>query len=375
MTKSTPRVAFLLYAMYGGGIERVMLTLFKELIKYPIAIDLVLIEKAGNLLSEVPPEVRIIELPGAKNYGRLRRVLPLMRYLRQEKPTVLLAHFTQYNVIAPIAKLLARTPLRIILVEHLGFAPLEDHHSNNPNERVGLVNFLRRVFYRRADVVAAVSQGLAQQLDAHLRFKPGHVQVLYNPVVDETLLLKAQASLDHPWFQSGQPPVFLGVGRLMPQKDFSTLIQAFAIFRQKQQARLVILGEGDERQKLQDEIKELNLEEDVSLPGFTDNPYAYMSRASAFVLSSQFEAFGLVVAEALACGCQVISTDCPYGPNEILQSGKYGHLVPVGNPQALADAMEKATKDVVDPDKLRLRAEDFSLEKATSKYLELMKLK
>ena len=204
--------------------------------------------------------------------------------------------------------------------------------------------------------------------------KAGTIKVLYNPIFDLSLILKAQAPVDHPWLQSGQPPIFLAVGRLAPQKDFSTLIKAFAIFRQKHLARLIILGEGSERQQLESEVSQLNLEADVSLPGFTDNPYAYMSRASAFVLSSRFEALPTVVIEALACGCQIIATDCPHGPNEILMAGKYGLLVPVGDAQSFADAMEKAISNPINPNFLRQRAYDFTVKNAALEYLKAMNL-
>ncbi|NJO99179.1 MAG: glycosyltransferase [Pleurocapsa sp. CRU_1_2] len=374
MDTGAPKIAFLMQDVGLGGIERTVINLLCELHKYPISLDLVLFEKKGVLLPEVPPGVRIIELPNATS-SRLRRVFPVMRYLKQEKPTVLISQLPQFNVIAAIAKTLTGIPANALLVEHIGFAPLEDHLKNNLKERIGLLNYLRRFFYAKLDItVATVSQGLARELESNLHLKKGTIKVIYNPIVDEkTLLLKAQVIPDHPWFQPDQPPVFLGVGRLAPQKDFATLIKAFSILRQKgESARLVILGEGDEREKLEALVTKLNLNTEVSLPGFTDNPYAYMSRATAFVLSSRFESFGLVVAEALACGCQIISTDCPYGPSEIINSGEYGRLVPVGNPKDLAEAMKQAINAPVDSDLLRLRARDFSVEKIVSEYLRLI---
>lgn len=374
MDRVVPKISFLLQDVGLGGIERTVINLLCELHRYPISLDLVLFKKKGVLLPEVPLGVRIIELPNATS-SRLRRVFPVMRYLKQEKPTVLISHLPQFNVIAAIAKTLTGIPANAVLVEHIGFAPLEDHLKNNLKERIGLLNYLRRFFYAKLDItVATVSQGLARELESDLRLKKGTIKVIYNPIVDEkTLLLKAQVIPDHPWFQPDQPPVFLGVGRLAPQKDFATLIKAFSILRQKgESARLVILGEGDEREKLEALVTKLNLNTEVSLPGFTDNPYAYMSRATAFVLSSRFESFGLVVAEALACGCQIISTDCPYGPSEIINSGEYGRLVPVGNPKDLAEAMEQAINAPVDSDLLRLRARDFSVEKIVSEYLRVI---
>ena len=375
MLKKLPKVTFLVQNIDIGGVERTVVNLLKELVKYPISLDLVLFEKKGVFLNEIPPEVRVIELPNANN-SRLRRVFPLANYLREEKPDFLVSQIARFNVIAAIAKTLARIPLHLVLVEQIGFAPLENPLKDNPKERIGLLNFLRRLFYPKADVIAAVSKGTAQELESDLRLKPGTIKVLYNPIIDKkTLHIKSQSSLDLDWFQPNQPPVFLGVGRLVNQKDFVTLIEAFATFRQKGlSGKLVILGIGNERENLEHLVAKLNLESEVSLPGFTDNPYAYMSRAAAFILSSRFESFGLVVAEALACGCQVVSTDCPYGPSEILNDGEYGRLVSVGNVHALASAMEEAIDAPINSDLLKLRAEDFSVEKIALEYLEVMNL-
>lgn len=373
MSELSPKVAFLLHNIDSGGVERVAINLLKELVKYPISIDLVLFEKQGNFLNEVPPEVRIIDL-SSTNTGRLRRTFPLAKYIRQEKPSVLVASLVQFNVIAILAKFISFIPLHVLVVEHLSFDSLENTLKDNPREKIVFLNQLRRTFYPKANVVAAVSQGLARAMEKGLTMKDGIVKVLYNPVLDQSLVSKSQAPVEHPWFQAGQPPVFLAAGRLAPQKDFLTLIKAFAIFRQKHVARLMILGEGTERQQLEAEISLLSLSDDVSLLGFTNNPYAYMSKASAFILSSQFEALPTVLIEALACGCQVISTDCPYGPNEILMNGKYGQLIPIGDAQELSNAMEKVISTPIDPNLLKLRAHDFNVKNAVLEYLKAMNL-
>lgn len=374
MNQSIPRVAFLLQNVDSGGVERVVVNLLKQLVKYPISLDLVLFDKQGNFLYEVPPEVRIVELPDAKTAGRLRRVFPLVRYLRREKPDILVSHLVQFNVIAAITKVISGVPFHLVLVEHLGFASLENQLKNKANERVGLLKILRYLFYPKSDVIAAVSKGLAEDLEEYLKMSSGKVQVLYNPVVGQELMLKAHTPLNHPWFQPDQPPVFLAAGRLASQKGFPTLIEAFSLLRQKHSARLIILGEGAERQQLEAQISQLNLESDVSLPGFTHNPYAYMSRARAFVCSSRFEALPTVLIEALACGCPVISTDCPHGPNEILMAGRYGKLVPVGDAQAMADAMEQAIVNPIGSNHLKNRSQDFSVDKVISRYLKVMNL-
>ncbi|NEP50500.1 MAG: glycosyltransferase, partial [Moorea sp. SIO3C2] len=157
-----------------------------------------------------------------------------------------------------------------------------------------------------------------------------------------------------------------------PQKDFLTLIQGFARLRKKMIARLVILGEGESRGELEATINRLGIAADVSMPGFVENPYAYMSKANALVLSSRWEGLPTVLIEAMACGCQVIATDCLSGPAEILSAGQYGILVPVGDSAALSLAMLQVLKSPLTQDKLMERARYFSTERAVSEYLAIL---
>jgi glycosyltransferase involved in cell wall biosynthesis len=366
------RIAILTNPEGGGGMTKVILNLLNGLVAYGFSPDLVLDWAEGRpYLSEIPQGVRVINLKTKIGYGTksaLKLVLPLVRYLQQEKPTLLLSHLVFTNGIVAIARTLAKVPTSLVLVEHL---PLLNPKSGWQPPQSQLLRLLRHWLYSSADAVVAVSQGMAQTLEEYLILKSGTVQVIHNPVVDESLLHHAQATLDHPWFQPQQPPVFLAVGRLTGQKDFSTLIQAFARLREQRLARLIILGEGELRPKLVDLVRQLNLEADISLPGFVTNPYCYMSRAAAFVLSSRWEGLPTVLIEAIACGCQVVATDCPHGPSEILAAGKYGRLVAVGDASALAEAMQQAIDFPIEISELRHRAEDFRIDRSVSEYLRL----
>jgi glycosyltransferase involved in cell wall biosynthesis len=199
--------------------------------------------------------------------------------------------------------------------------------------------WLAKQFYPWADGIVAVSQGVGDDLAQFVDLNGKPIHVIYNPVVRPELHDLARLPLDHPWFRPGEPPVVLGVGRLNPQKDFGTLIRAFAKVVRTREARLLILGEGAQRDELEALVKELNLQQQISLPGFANDVYAYMSRASLFVLSSKWEGLPGVLIEAMCCGAPVVSTDCPSGPREILQDGKYGDLVPMDDADALADAI------------------------------------
>lgn len=218
-----------------------------------------------------------------------------------------------------------------------------------------------------------VSNGVAQDLARRADLPQNRIVTIYNPVVNQEIFeLKTRQPVDHPWYAPGEPPLVLSVGRLNLSKDYSTLLKAFANLRSKRPARLMILGEGELRTELECLADTLGIAGDVALPGWTSNPFAHMARASLFVLSSAFEGLPTVLVEALACGCPVVSTDCPSGPAEILDGGRYGRLSPVGDAAALADAMAATLDSPLPPDVLRKRADVFSVDAAIDRYLQLI---
>lgn len=357
------RVALYLPSLRGGGAERVMVLLANGLAKHGHLVDLVLAKAEGPYLSDVHSDVRIVDLA----CRRVALSLPgLIRYLRRERPAAMLSALNHANVIACLAYRLARVPMRLMISEH---NTLSMSHPQNARGR--LVPWLMRLVYPWADGVVAVSQGVADDLVHTLGIDASRVKVIYNPVVDDALLVKAKQPLEHPWFKQGEPPVVLGVGRLTEQKDFEKLIRAYALVRAKRVVRLMILGEGKLRLQLETLVSQLGLKDDVALPGFVDNPFVYMARAAVFVLSSRSEGLPTVLIEAMACGAPVVSTDCPSGPREILEGGKWGLLVPVGNVSTLAQAMALTLDEFEGPD-VKRRAMDFRADLAVQKYLRLM---
>lgn len=360
----TGRIAFFLPSLCGGGAERVAIHLLKGISEKDIPLDLVLATAEGPYLNQVPKQVHVVNLAA----GRVAKaVLPLAHYLQHEKPYALLSHINHANVAAVVAKELTRIKTRLVLVEHNTLSV-----SRSKLLRGRLVPPFMKWLYPRADAVVGVSKGVARDLEAQLGIAEGMVNVIYNPVVDDVLISKAKTPLDHPWFQERATSVFLAVGRLSIQKDFVTLLKAFEFVRRQRLARLIILGEGESRRELEAMIAELGISENVSMPGFVENPYAYMSRASAFVLSSRWEGLPTVLIEAMACGCPVIATDCPSGPKEILESGVYGPLVPIGDAIALSHAMLQVLDTPISRDILRQRGMDFSINCAVPKYLTLL---
>lgn len=362
---SKKRITFFMDALHGGGAEKVVVNLLRGLAKHDeFELDLVLATLEGPYLDQVPKQVKIIDL----NKGRvITAVLPLVDYLKKNRPWALIGNMGHVNIVATMAKELAQIPTRLLLVEHNNLSA-----NRTTLKRAKLVPSFMRLLYPRANAVAGVSAGVARDLEQQLGLGKETVKVLYNPVVNEDLINQSQEDFTHPWFEENSPPVFLAVGRLNPQKDFPNLLRAFACVKQQKPARLIILGEGQERQKLEKAIADLGIEQDVLLPGFVKNPYVYMKRASCFVLSSRDEGLPTVLIEAMACGCPVVSTNCPSGPDEILDNGVYGHLVPIENSEALAAAMVKTLENPPQPEKLIQRANEYSTDKVVATYLSLL---
>jgi glycosyltransferase involved in cell wall biosynthesis len=331
-----------------------------------LGVDVVLVNNEGTHLSRVDAGARIIDLAS----GRVAKaVVPLAQYLRRETPSALVSFLSHANVAAVAARALARVNLRLVLVEQNTVSAVR-----SDLRRDALLPALVRRAYPRADAVVGVSSGVAEDLVSCLGVPAHKVSVIYNPVVDQELLDAAEAPSNHAWLEDESERVFVASGRLTRQKDFQTLIEAFRLLRSRAPARLIILGEGEERARLEALIGASGLSADVDLHGFVENPYAYLSRADAFVLSSRWEGLPTVLVEALACGCPVVATDCPSGPREILEGGEYGTLVPVGDAIALCDAMDQVLKTRPAKQLLREHAMNYSVDRAASQYIELLRL-
>lgn len=343
-----------------------MVTLATEFARRGVRVSLVLCSATGPYLSRVPPDVKVVDL----KCPRVSRSLPrLVRYLRQERPDGLLSAMTHANLTALWARRLAGISTRLVVSEH---NTLSRASRSAPVVRQRLMPLLARCFYPWADEIVAVSQGVADDLADVARLPRHRVTVVYNPLVSAAPIEHPVPSPDHAWFQADRRPVILATGRLTPQKDFATLIAAFAKVRQQHDVGLLILGEGPERARLLSAAEALGVRAHVRMPGFVENASAFMARAEVFVLSSAWEGFPAVLVEAMACGTPVVSTDCPSGPSEILDKGKYGPLVPVGDVDALASAIAKLLTTRPDTESLRRRASEFDVRTSVEAYLDLL---
>ena len=356
-------IAFFVPHLDGGGVERVVLNLTEAFIGAGYHVDIVMIKAYGKLVNQIPERANVVNLNAA---SWVFSIPLLARYLQQRNPRFLISGITSINLSAILANMLAQSQTHIVITEHLmvSFSIME-----HPLKR--LLPPLIRVFYPKADHVIAVSNGVAEDLSQIGHLSRKLITIIPNPVVTPELISQLTADVEHPWFQSNIP-VFLGVGRLTQQKDFATLLRAFALVRNQIDARLIILGEGEARGELEHLINELNIADSVDMPGFVSNPVSYMHKASVFVLSSIYEGLGNVVIEAMLSQCAIVSTDCPSGPREILENGKHGHLIPIRDPESMAGAMLLALTSARDSAQALARAQDFSIDVISQQYLDVL---
>ena len=364
---SGTRIGMFLATVNFGGTERVMLNLAHGFIDRCFQVDLVLSKSEEVFLNGIPPLATVLDF----NDKRVLHSMPkLVRYLRPTQPVTILSASDYVNLVAIAAHRWARVPTRLVVSVHTTLSAAT-RAAQRPKERI--IPMLARWLYPSTHRVVCVSRGVADDLIRLCKLPAEKVEVIYNPVVTPDLLARSSQAVDHPWLTSKDVPIILSVGRLKAPKDFATLIRAFARVRQHYNARLIILGEGEDRPALERLAANLDLNDWVAMPGFVDNPYAWMRRADVFVLSSHWEGFGVVLVEAMACSTHVIATDCPSGPREILEDGKWGKLVPVGDEAAMAEAICETLggDSPVDP---VFRAAEFHLDRALSSYLKVLGL-
>lgn len=362
--KNSKKLALFLPSLHGGGAEKTMLNLAAGIAARGYKVDFVLVKAKGQYLDQFPGTVRLVDLKASR---AIMCFPALIRYLRMEQPDCLLSAL-HVNTIALIASMISNCSTRVIVSERTTVSHLV---KNSSSLRLKLVPILIRSLYPLADRIVAVSKGVAEDLSNAIGISRNRIEVIYNPVVTPLLRKKARAYIKHPWFEENAPPVILSVGSLTPQKNFGLLISAFAYLRQTQKARLLILGEGEKRHELESQVKRLNLQQDIKMPGFVENPYPYMTRSAVFVLPSKREGLPGVIIEALYCGIPIVATDCPGGSSEILANGKYGKIVPVRGPKTMAHAIKSALNGET-PHPTHKSWKPYELETVVDQYLNTL---
>ncbi|MEM9440965.1 MAG: glycosyltransferase [Pseudomonadota bacterium] len=394
--RAANHLSFLIPTGAGGGAQRVMVTLANEIARRGRRVDLVVGRAQGPFLQSIGDHVRLVTLEKSNPMrGRwaawradpagtaalvrpfllplstsdmVSRLPALTRYLRQNRPDVMMSAKVHTNLVALLARRAAAVSTRIVVSERGDYG---DKVKNSRRWRWRHVPPLMRRLYADADAIISVSQDLAERLPGYTGLAPDRIQVLHNPVVSSSLHRQADEPIDHDWFASGEPPVILAVGRLEPRKGFQDLIAAVGKIVEKRPIRLMIFGEGKLRPALERQTADLGLSNVVAMPGWCPNPFAYMARAALFVLPSHYEGLPGVLIQALACGCPVVATDCPTGPREILDGGRFGELTPVGDVDAMADAIIAAIAAPHPKAMLQARGNEFSVDRAVDRYLSM----
>ena len=363
-----PRSIWLLIPeMTHGGMQRMSLNLVPPLLSRGYEPAIVVRSPGSGLWPLVPAGVPAFPL---NTHSRLRALFEVTRLLRKHAPDVLVTAGID-GLIAIIARALSRSHTKIIIGQHGPFR----RGIRRPFSLIKLLIY--RMFLRQADAFVGVCHGVAGDMAASLDIRRSDVDVITNPIVTAGNAALASEQIDHPFFAKDSPAIFVGVGRLVEQKDFKTLLDAFALYRIHHEGRLLLIGDGPLRADLEAQCETLGLSNDVAILGWVSNPVAYMARATALVCTSIFAGLEVVLVEALSVGTPVISTDCEFGPTEVLDGGRFGTLVPVGDAAAIATAMsEVIARDPARAQRAReagiRRARDFSTETIAQRYDELI---
>lgn len=364
LQNSRANIAILLPDLRVGGAELSLMRLATGFASRGRLVDILTLRQEGPLTAMLCGGVRGIQLRG----GSTVRMLPsLVRYLRTSRPSVLLSGQPHLNLAAVVAARLARSGTRTLLTDH---APPRLEIGFYGGWRYRALRVLVPLLYRHADRIVGVSSGICEEL--RLLLPSQRIELAHNPVVPDELSVLAAQPPGHPWLSDDAWPLVLSVGRLAPEKDFPTLVRAVALIAQHRPVRLMILGEGPDRERIRAVAEAEGIGAQTALPGRVDNVFPYLSRASVFALASLFEGFGNVLVEALACGRPVVSTDCPVGPREILGGGRFGRLVPPGDVVALARGIEAALDGIVAPPAQGQHIASFSVSASVTRYLDII---
>ncbi len=366
MSGFSPRhISIFIPTLTGGGVEKNMVHLSRGFVDRGYTVDMVLAKAVGPFLDELDPRVHLVDL---KSSRVLAAIPGLVRYLRRRRPDILLAGMGHANIVALIARWVSRISCRVVVSVH---TVLSVHKKYSDKKLTGAIPLLARFFYPAAAGIIAVSDDVAADLVKISGLAPDSITVIGNPVVTPELRAGYDQRPPHRFFGPGMPPVVLSVGRMDAQKAFDVLLEAHALLLKQTPHHLLILGDGRDRLRLETQAADLGVTDTVDMPGFVEQVPGYMAQSAVFALASRFEGFGNVLVEALAGGLPVVATQCSGGPSFILEGGRFGRLVPVEDPQALADALAQVLADPPDTEELVRRAEDFSLDSITEAYLAL----
>lgn len=352
-----------------GGAGRVAVNLANGLVENGHSVDLLVCENDGVFSELVSENVNVLEMAGIDlpGYRMLGYVNFIRKYLNDESPDCLIGLMSEINFVGWLSALISESEPEIILSHH------NDLRNTLKSLRTHKGAILRRLIltsYNKCDRVVAVSDGVKDSL-VDIGVSANNIKTIHNPVMNTNDIDKSWDPPSHDWFSENRT-VIISIGRLQKQKNHELLIKSFSRLNNRMDCKLLIIGDGPLKSDLVKLSNSLGIQDDVEILDYVDRVYPYMAHASAFVLSSNYEGFGNVLVEALACGCPVISTDCPHGPSEILCDGEFGELVPPRNEEALFEGLLATLRTGQNQSHLKYRAKNFTVSHVTSQYEHLL---
>lgn len=362
------RIACFFSTSGHSGVDRFVKNLIPAMARRGYLVDVLHVRKHGPHIKNPPPGVRVIDLGSRHTYAC---IWSLIRYLRKYKPVVMLSDKDRVNRTALLAKFLTGVPTRLVISQGTTISIMLAHRK--PLDR-WIQRWSIKHLYPYADHIFVTSNGVADDMAEYTGLDRKLIEVVPTPVADKHWFENNQPFPAHPWYKEGEPPVIIGVGELSKLKDYATLVRAFALIRRSRPCRLMILGEGTQRKYLEELADKLGISPDFTLPGYVDNPYPFMAHAKLFVHTSLLEGLSSVIVEALSLGTPTVCTDCPSGPAEILQGGKYGQLVTMGDETQLASAISETLDKPLPRHMLQEAAKPYEIENSTTAYLQAMHL-
>lgn len=365
---SAPRIAIFLATSGHSGVDRAAKHLAPALARRGYRVDVVKIRRHGPYIEDKHPNLKLIEFRARHVFTAIPE---LIRYFLRRRPQVMLSDKDKVNRAALFARWITRSSTRLVVSFGTAVSIELDHRDWLDRT---IQKFSMGRLYRFADQVIVTCEGVADDMSQYTGLPRHRIKAVASPVIHADVMNRAHPKPEHPWFSDPEVPVIVSCGELSIRKDQATLLRALARVNESRPVRLVLLGKGKQLEKLQTLSRELGIESQVQFLGYQDNPLSFMAHATLFAFSSRWEGLGFVIIEAMAVGTPVVSTDCPFGPRELLQDGSIGALVPVGDDEALAGAIAQALTTPTDPARLRAGAAPYEIEAATDAYLEAFAL-